>query len=101
MQVDGQRFGKRFEDKCAARRWADELEFDLKRALQIKNPAAHLYAMEKGRLPHDNQFAAVTAEYIQKRALRFKSYQQNGTSMYNGIKNAWAIINSLISPLDC
>lgn len=86
VQVDGQRFGKRFEDKGTAKRWADELEFDLKRALQIKNPAAHLYAMQDGRLPHDNQFAAVTAEYIQKRALRFKSYQQNGTSMYNGIQ---------------
>lgn len=70
-QVDGQRFGKRFEDKHSAKRWGDELEFDLKRALKIKNPAAHLYTMEKGRLPNENQFAAVTAEYIQKRALRF------------------------------
>ena len=54
VQVDGQRFGKRFEDKGTAKRWANELEFDLKRALQIKNPAAHLYAMQDGRLPHDN-----------------------------------------------
>jgi len=86
VQVDGQRFGKRFEDKHSAKRWGDELEFDLKRALQIKNPAAHLYAMENGRLPNENQFAAVTAEYIEKRALRFKSYRENGTSMYNGLK---------------
>ena len=50
VQVDGQRFGKRFEDKGTAKRWVDELEFDL------------------------------------KRALRFKSYQQNGISMYNGIQ---------------
>ena len=86
VQVDGQRFGKRFTDKHAARRWADELEFDLKRALQKKNPVAHLYAMENGRLPLENQFAAVTFEYIQRRVLRYKSYQQNGTSMYNGIQ---------------
>ncbi len=86
MQVDGARFGKRFEEKHAAKRWADELEFDLKRALKKRNPAAHLYAMENGRLPHDNQFAAVTHEYIQRRALRYKSYQQNGTSMYNGLQ---------------
>ena len=86
VQVDGTRFGKRFEDKHAARRWADELEFDLKRALQKRNPAAHLFMLDKGRLPQDNQFAAVVQEYIQKRALRFKSYKQNGTSLYNGIQ---------------
>ena len=79
-------FGKRFTDKHTARRWADELEFDLNRALKMKNPAAHLYAMENGRLPADNQFAAVTHEYIQRRVLRYKSYQLNGTSMYNGIQ---------------
>ena len=85
VQVEGQRFGKRFTDKHQAKRWADELEFDLKRALKIKNPAAHLYAIENGRLPADNQFAAVMNEYIEKRAMRYKSYQQNGPILYNGI----------------
>ncbi len=49
VQVDGQRFGKRFEDKHSAKRWGDELEFDLKRALKIKNPAARFTILPRKR----------------------------------------------------
>ena len=86
VQFEGKRFGKRFSDKHLTKRWGDELEFDLKRAIKIKNPAAHVYAIENGRLPADDQFATVTSEYIKKRALLYKSYQQNGPSLYNGIR---------------
>ena len=73
MNVDGRRFGKRFEDKLLARRWAEDLEYGLFRTSKQKVQPYSTLSLEQGHLLTENEFGAVCEDFINKRVFKVVS----------------------------